>query len=277
MKTIAFFEVHRSSVPQQEKLCLDDHRGTYSLQARSKGRFGYAAGAALPGNEPVRDLAAAVHSFLAQYEENLARIEQSGTTQVSEIRVKDQRVRQVAEDELESLAQRREDSGKSGWGGLVGRAFNSLQPSEDIQRQLAQVFTQETLTAITGYRDNLLQVNQAVTAAQPPEGSNFRRAHRQLIALVAVSVKAAGVLHRQLELSLIVPERELKNRQVDRMAREMMQVENDLERWQEKQQWELVKFAEDIARVLGQAPGMSRALRLPLRVEQALLGLSADE
>ena len=73
MKTIAFFEVHRSSAPQQEKLCLDDHRGTYSLQARPKGRFGYAAGLALPGNEPVRDLAAAVRSFLAQYEENLAR------------------------------------------------------------------------------------------------------------------------------------------------------------------------------------------------------------
>ena len=32
------------------------------------------------------------------------------------------------------LAQRRAESGKSGWGSLVGRAFNSLQPDEEIQR-----------------------------------------------------------------------------------------------------------------------------------------------
>ena len=277
MKTIAYFEVHRPSSPQQEKLCLDDDRGTYSLNARPKGRFGYSAGAALPADRSVQDLEEAVHSFLAEYEDNLVSIERSGSSQVSEIQVKDRRVRQVAEDQLQSLARRREDSGKLGWGGLVGRAFDSLQPDDDIQQSLAEVFTQDTLAAITGYRDHLREVNQAVTAAQPPEGLAFRRAHRQLLSLVGVSVTAAESLHRHLELSLMVPDRAPKNREVNRLAREMTKVERDLEHWQEQQQWELVKFAEGMTQVLGAAPEMSRALRLPLPVEQALLGLGTEE
>ncbi|MFQ6029750.1 MAG: hypothetical protein ACE5Q6_19910, partial [Dehalococcoidia bacterium] len=177
----------------------------------------------------------------------------------------------------QSLSLRRDSSSKSGWGGLVGRAYSSLQPDEPTQRMLSQVFTQETLAAVVDYCDDLRAVQQAVETAHPPEGAHFRRAHRQLESLVGIAMEAAEALHRHLDLSLMVPEREPKNRQVRRMAKEMSQAELYLERCQERQQWETVKFAEAIARVMDQSPGMARALRMPLQVEQALLGLSAGE
>jgi predicted transcriptional regulator len=95
--------------------------------------------------------------------------------------------------------------------------------------------------------------------------------------LVDVATAAAEAQHRQLELNLAVPDHLPKNREVQRLAREISQAERDLERLQEQQQWEMVKFAEVVARVMQGTPGMARSLRMPLAVEQALLGLSAGE
>ncbi|MFQ6026925.1 MAG: hypothetical protein ACE5Q6_05345, partial [Dehalococcoidia bacterium] len=102
MKTIAFFDVHRSSPAQQERLCLDDDQGTYSLHTRTKRRFGYSANGPAPEDRPVDDLEAALHSFLAHYEDRLDSMERSGAPKLSEIQVKDKRVRQAAEDQLQS-------------------------------------------------------------------------------------------------------------------------------------------------------------------------------
>jgi hypothetical protein len=283
-RTVAFFDIEHSepSTPsRRERLCLDEAQERFGLYTRSRGRFGYpAAGAPLvnrPGALPAADLETALELFLTDYEERLASIERSGTPLVSAITVRDQRVSQVADARLQSLNLRRDAAVHSGWGGLVGRAFNSLQPDADTQRLLTQVSTARTLAAITGYRDALRAIRQEVAAAQPPPGPGFRRAHQALQTLVDVATAAAEAQHRQLELNLAVPDHLPKNREVQRLAREISQAERELERWQEQQQWEMVKFAEVVARVMQGTPGMARSLRMPLAVEQALLGLSAGE